>query len=255
MDYTTIKQYNERLRPYQIEAKNNIYKAWNTFRSIMFQMPTGTGKTLLFSAIIKDLHNYDINIKILILAHRTELIDQISKSLGSKYDIVHGKIKSGYSEEEYYNIQIASVQTLIKRLEKKWNKTHFDYIIIDEAHHSLAKSYKKICKSYPNAKILGVTATPYRLNAEPFTSMYETLIVSKSVNCFIANGWLSNYKYYSIDSGSIIQKEINNLEIGIDGDYLEQDMLKKLDIDEIRANLVLSYNKYAKGKKRYNLYY
>src|SRR5574344_2333311 len=132
MDYKYIQQYNEGLRPYQIEAKNNIYKAWNSFRSVMFQMPTGTGKTLLFSAIIKDLVNYDPNVRVLLLAHRTELIDQISKSIGSKYNIVHGKIKSGYSEEEYYKIQIAYVQTLINRLENRWNKTEFEYIIIDE---------------------------------------------------------------------------------------------------------------------------
>lgn len=249
MDYKYIQQYNEGLRPYQIEAKNNIYKAWNSFRSVMFQMPTGTGKTLLFSAIIKDLVNYDPNVRVLILAHRTELIDQISKSIGSKYNIVHGKIKSGYSEEEYYKIQIASVQTLINRLEKRWNKTEFEYIIIDEAHHTLAKSYKKICEYYPNAKILGVTATPYRLNAEPFTSMFETLIISQSIHHFISEGWLSDYKYYSIESDSMTQQRINNLKIGNDGDYSEHDMLSKLDLDEIRANLVHSYKKYADGKK------
>ena len=194
MDYLTIKQHNDGLRLYQIEAKNKIFEAWNNYRSIMFQMPTGTGKTMLFSAIIKDLYNNYNNVRILILAHRTELIDQISKSLGTKYNIVHGKIKSGYSEEEYYNIQVASVQTLIKRLKERWDSKHFNYIIIDEAHHSLAKSYKKICKSYPEAKILGVTATPYRLNAEPFTKMFETLIVSQSIQRFISEGWLSDYK-------------------------------------------------------------
>ena len=249
MDYLTIKQHNDGLRLYQIEAKNKIFEAWNNYRSIMFQMPTGTGKTMLFSAIIKDLYNNYNNVRILILAHRTELIDQISKSLGTKYNIVHGKIKSGYSEEEYYNIQVASVQTLIKRLKERWDSKHFNYIIIDEAHHSLAKSYKKICKSYPEAKILGVTATPYRLNAEPFTKMFETLIVSQSIQRFISEGWLSDYKYYSIKSESSIQKKINNLELGTDGDYLEQSMLRALDIDEIRANLVNSYKKYANGKK------
>ena len=97
INFDKIIPVNKDLRNYQITAKEDIYEAWRTFRSVMFQMPTGTGKTRLFSSIIKDLHNYGAKIrkpvKILILAHREELISQISESIGEKYGIAHGKNK------------------------------------------------------------------------------------------------------------------------------------------------------------------
>ncbi len=96
IDFDNIIPLNKDLRNYQITAKEDIYIAWKTFRSVMFQMPTGTGKTRLFSSIIKDLHEYGAKtrepVKILILAHREELITQISESIGQKYGIAHGKI-------------------------------------------------------------------------------------------------------------------------------------------------------------------
>jgi superfamily II DNA or RNA helicase len=82
--------------------------------------------------------------------------------------------------------QVASIQTLLRRLEE-WQKKEFDIIIIDEAHHAIAQSYRTICQTFPNAKILGVTATPYRLNGTGFKSMFQHLIISKPINEFIKN--------------------------------------------------------------------
>jgi superfamily II DNA or RNA helicase len=252
IDFDNVIPINEDLRNYQITAKVDIYDAWRTSRTVMFQMPTGTGKTRLFSSIIKDMHEYGAKIrkpvKILILAHREELISQISESIGEKYRIAHGKIKSRHDEEHHYPTQIASVQTLYRRIEK-WIHKDFDIIIIDEAHHVLAKTYRDICKEFPNAKLLGVTATPYRLNAEPFPPMFDILVQSKSVYQFIKDGYLCEYEYYSIKPQSLIQQMINSISVDFSGDYDELEMMNLLDNKKVRANIFETYETYAKGKK------
>ena len=250
--FDRITPLNKELRNYQITAKEDIYNAWKIFRTVMFQMPTGTGKTRLFSSIIKDMHEYGVKrrepIKILILAHREELISQISESIGKKYGIAHGKIKSRHDEEHYFPTQIASVQTLYRRIER-WTQKDFDIIIIDEAHHVLAKTYRDICNKFPNAKLLGVTATPYRLNAEPFPPMFDILVQSNSIYQFIKDGYLCEYEYYSIKPQSSTQQMINLLPVDFSGDYDEIEMLKLLDNKSVRANILETYKKYAKGKK------
>jgi superfamily II DNA or RNA helicase len=156
---------------------------WAQMRSIMYQMPTGTGKTKLFVSIARDLFDWGIakkiQIKILFLAHRIELIDQISENLGAKYHLAHGLIASGNREQKFYGLQVGSVQTLVRRLEK-WEDKDFDFVIIDEAHHVKADSYKKILKTFPKAKVLGVTATPYRMSHESFRPEFDELITSMS---------------------------------------------------------------------------
>ena len=164
------------LRQYQINSKFDIYNAWQTSKSILFQMPTGTGKTRLFVSIIKDIRKISVKKRllpqprILVLAHRTELIEQITDTLQSKYHITCGIIKSGFRESQDEIVQVASVQSLSRRLER-WQNVPFQYIVIDEAHHALAKTYKKICNAFPDAYILGVTATPYRLSGESFRNI------------------------------------------------------------------------------------
>lgn len=241
------------LRDYQVEAKKNIYNFWKTKRSVMLQMPTGTGKTRLFVSIARDFHNWGVKnktaVKMLILAHRHELIDQIDTHLGLKYGLAHGIIMASSLEQKKYPVQIGSVPTLTRRIEK-WSDKQFDVIIIDEAHHVKAESYKKILNTYPNAKILGVTATPYRLNGEGFVDEFDGLIVSEPINSFIKKGYLSEYDYYSIRPDSNLQNQINNIDqFDIDGDYLESAMMSVMDTEKVRARIVETYLKYAKGKK------
>ena len=253
MTLIEIAVNDKTLRPYQHESKLEIYKAWETSPSIMFQMPTGTGKTRLFSSIIKDIQNLSVQnrerIGILILVHRTELIEQIHDTLIFKYGVSHGIIKSGYNEDTTMPVQIASVQSLTRRLEQ-WKNKSFSYIIIDEAHHALAKTYRKICDAFSNARVLGVTATPYRLSGESFRDLFGKLIVSQSVSKFIEQGYLSQYNYYSIKPTSSIQHDIDDInEFGSDGDYSEAALVRVCDKDHIRAELVKSYQQYALGKK------
>lgn len=254
VNFAELNPYRDtNLRPYQIEAKEKIYKMWIQNRSIMFQMPTGTGKTRLFVSIVRDLFDWGaskkIAVKVLILAHRIELIDQISYNIGMKYNLAHGLIVSKNREQKMYTVQVGSVPTLTRRL-ANWTDKDFDIIIIDEAHHVKADSYKKILKEFPRAKVLGVTATPYRMNHASFHPEFDDLITSQPVLNFIRQGYLCDYDYYSIKPNSRVQTDINNIsQFALDGDYLDIAMLDVMDKDEIRAGIVSSYLKYAKGKK------
>ena len=253
--FENLKKYSDTdksLRDYQRDNKQKVYKAWENCQSVMLQMPTGTGKTRVFASIIKDIRYYSEEVKrafkVLVLVHRKELVDQIDEELGYRYGLAHGIIQSGDRERKKYPIQIASVQTLIKRL-GNWTDKEFDFIIIDEAHHTTAESYQKIIKAFPNAKMLGVTATPCRLSGEGFTGTFEKLILSPSVKQFIDDGYLCQYDYYSVAKSSFIQKEIDGIKKFSNGDYAEQEMERICNNDRIRAQVVETYLKYANGKK------
>lgn len=253
MNLLDVAELDQSLREYQTNSKIEIYKAWESTPSVMFQMPTGTGKTRLFSSIIKDTqrcsHENHERYGVLVLAHRTELIEQIDNTLSQKYNIAHGIIKSGYEEDLRFPVQVASVQTLTRRIDK-WQKKAFSYIIIDEAHHAMAKTYRKICNAFPDAKILGVTATPYRLSGESFRDLFGALILSQGVNKFIEQGYLSQYEYYSIRPTSAMQRIIDEIDdFGTDGDYSETALINACDKDYIRASLVDAYKEFAFGKK------
>lgn len=254
-DIQSLKAYSledTTLRDYQQDNKQKIYDAWGRTNSVMLQMPTGTGKTRLFVSIIKDIFHYSrdskVAFKVLILVHRTELIDQIDEELGIKYNLAHGFIQSGEKERKIYPIQLASVQTLSRRLDN-WTDKEFDFIIVDEAHHIKADSYQKIIKAFPHAKLLGVTATPVRLNGHGFTDTFEELIVSPSVKQFIEDGYLSQYEYYSVARSSFIQKEIDGIKKFSQGDYAESELERVCDNDRIRAQVVKTYLDFAKEKK------
>lgn len=254
MRYSDIYRDDASLRPYQIEAKRKIFSAWDDCDSVMLQMPTGTGKTRLFTSIISDIRTWSIisgkDVKVLIVAHRIELIEQISDSL-DKYKVSHGIIAGGKERNLRPQVQVASVQTITHRTNfEVASCLGVDFVIIDEAHHSTAKSYNKLWDLYPDAKKLGVTATPWRMNHRGFASIYDRLVLSKSIKEFISEGWLSPYKYYSIKDSSNIHSLISNIsEFDVEGDYKVFALEKVVDNGVIRAHLLKSYLKFAKGKK------
>ena len=254
VDFAELNPYkDDRLRGYQSEAKEKIYRMWIQKRSVMFQMPTGTGKTRLFVSIVRDLFDWGaakkMTVKVLILAHRIELIDQISSNIGMKYNLAHGLIISKSREQKMYSVQVGSVPTLTRRL-SRWTEKDFDIIIIDEAHHVKAESYKRILQEFPRAKVLGVTATPYRMNHASFHPEFDDLITSQPLSAFIRQGYLCDYNYYSIKPTSKVQIDIDSINrFAMDGDYLDVAMLDVMDKDEIRAGIVDTYIRYAKGKK------
>lgn len=241
------------LRDYQIEAKNKVYEFLKDHKSVMLQMPTGTGKTRVFVSIVRDLHNWGAEnktaVKVLVLAHRRELIEQIDTELSVKYHLAHGIIMSQNLENKKIPVQVGCVPTLNRRM-NNWADKDFDFVIVDEAHHVKADSYKKIISEYPNAKLLGLTATPYRLNGTGFKEDFEGLILAEPIKWFIDHKFLCDYVYYSIKPQSKLQEDIDKItKFALDGDYAEDAMIEVMDKDYVRANIVETYQKYAEGKK------
>lgn len=253
MEYSKIPQDNTNLRAHQKEAKKKIFEAWDKYDSVMLQMPTGTGKTYLFTSLINDLlcHYKSVHkeINILVVAHRTELLDQISSTL-SRFGIAHGFIQGAREQQLWKRVQVGSIMSLLT--EKNYNnvsRQKFDYIIVDEAHHSLADTYVKLFKMFPEAKKLGVTATPWRLNHESFLSLYQHLIVSPQVSWFINNGLLSDFDYVSIKPNSEIQRLVDNSEVSQTGDFANADLDNTFNNQRIRSKLYESYEIFAKGRR------
>lgn len=256
INYNEFCQKDFTLRDYQQFAKEKIFSTWNFCNNILYQMPTGTGKTRLFTSIIRDINiwglRHNLNYRILIIAHRSELIEQSSRSL-DKYHIRHGVLASSMKDKMdlTQTIQVASIQTINHPSNRYLiEDLQFDFIIIDEAHHAVANSYQKLWKFYPNSKKLGVTATPWRMNNCGFTQIFDTYIPSMPIKEFIQKGWLATYKYYSIPNNSEIVKSIETIrEFDIDGDYKSSALVKVFDTSKIRAQLYYTYEKHAFGKK------
>lgn len=231
-----------KLRDYQLKAKQSVYSAFrNGVQNVMLQLPTGAGKTILFSSIIED--GYKLGRRILVLAHREELIQQAHDKLLKGYGIKAGIIKAGYDPDPLNPVQIASVQTLSNRKLYK----PVDIVIVDEAHHSQAKNtYGKIkdmvLSMNPNAKFLGVTATPCRTNGSGFKGVYDQLIQGISISDLIKQGHLTPPRYY------VAPLHLDNIKMSA-GDY----NLKELSVEyqkKVHAkDLVHNWKKLASGMK------
>ncbi len=197
-------------------------------------MPTGTGKTVLFSEIVR--RGFQANKKILIVVHRRELVDQINHKLRS-LDVDLGLIVAGKNSDYSKIIQVASIQTLSRREHPEAN-----LIIIDECHHSKADTYKELWEIYPNAKFLGVTATPTRLSGEGFDDLFDILIESPSVSYFIQNRFLVPIKQLVCAHPDLTKVKKRK------GDYVTS-MLSNVMLDGgLMSNLVESYQKHAANK-------
>lgn len=256
IDYNEFCQKDITLRDYQQLAKEEIFSKWNRVDNILYQMPTGTGKTRLFTSIIRDISiwglRHNINYRILIIAHRSELIEQSSRSL-DKYRIKHGVLAGTMKDKRDLTqaIQVASIQTITHPANQCLiDDLKFDFIIIDEAHHAVANSYQKLWEYCPNAKKLGVTATPWRMNNSGFAQIFDAYIPSMSIKDFIQKGWLATYQYYSIPTSSELVKSIESIrEFDIEGDYKNSALVEVCDTSKIRAQLYDSYEKNVLGKK------
>lgn len=252
--YSEIYREDYTLFEYQSISKRSIFEAWDKNNSVLFQMPTGTGKTRLFTSLVRDIsfwsESTNTRIKVLIIAHRKELIDQIDSCL-TKYQIKHGKIVGGETKDFGQNILVASIQTLSQsRQRETYRALQANFIIIDEAHHSIAPSYKRLWELFPNAKFLGVTATPWSMTKEGFDSIYDDIILSHQPREFIKMNRLAPYDYYSIKDSNDIYKSIHQIhEYDHDGDYTRRALEKRFDNLSIRAQLLDSYLRLANGKK------
>lgn len=203
------------LRPYQAEAKQAILAAWDEgYRKTLLVLPTGCGKTVVFSSVTENQVNKGH--RVLIMAHRGELIDQAADKLkeASGLDSVLEKAEST-SLGSFLPVTVGSVQSLAqeKRL-ARFPNNYFQDIIVDEAHHCLSDSYKRVLDHFPNANILGVTATPDRGDMKNLGEFFDSKAYEYSMTEAIREGYLCPIK------AQMIPLELDIADVGISsGDF------------------------------------
>ncbi len=306
-----------KLFDYQEDMKERIEKALRLHRSVMAQMPTGTGKTVLLASVVESFLREHSNCHVWIVAHRRELVSQIKDTLnkfllnfsfsnhpvplskeGSTFspspsssgsgDVtalrcseplrskVGGPSKvspdcagwdrlgaaclrpaEGLGATSASSVNPASDMMPIKAVSIQWLSKHYDeieeepgMIVIDEAHHALAKTYKGMWDRFPKAKFLGLTATPCRLNGKGFSDLFDVLVQSWSVPEFISKGRLATYDFVSIKSDGVTQRLIDSLQKrGADGDYQNKEMDMLLNKKPSIERLYRSLEEYGKDRK------
>ncbi|MFR4922109.1 MAG: DEAD/DEAH box helicase [Segatella copri] len=322
--------------------KERIEKALRLHRSVMAQMPTGTGKTVLLASVVESFLREHSNCNVWIVAHRRELVSQIretiqrvfaktpsllykdfsnhpvnsSKITPSLFTLKEGSTShpdpltlrgeggnrptrcseplrskvggpskvspdcagwdrlgaaclrpaeglgdrlgmSGASKVSPDCLPASAFNVPIKAVSIQWLSKHYDeieeepgMIVIDEAHHALAKTYKGMWERFPNAKFLGLTATPCRLNGKGFTDLFDVLVQSWSVPEFISKGRLATYDFVSIKSDGVTQRLIDSLQKrGADGDYQNKEMDMLLNKKPSIERLYRSLEEYGKDRK------
>ena len=330
-----------KLFDYQEDMKERIEKALRLHRSVMAQMPTGTGKTVLLASVVESFLREHSNCHVWIVAHRRELVSQIRETIQRVFSKTHpssltlkggstafpkplspqgtgdvtapprrseplrskvggpskvspdcagwdrlgaaclrpaeglgdhlgmsgaskvspdclsasaSKEVSGYSPD---CLSASAFNVPIKAVSIQWLSKHYDeieeepgMIVIDEAHHALAKTYKEMWERFPNAKFLGLTATPCRLNGKGFTDLFDVLVQSWSVPEFISKGRLATYDFVSIKSDGVTQRLIDSLQKrGADGDYQNKEMDMLLNKKPSIERLYRSLEEFGKDRK------
>ena len=331
-----------KLFDYQEDMKERIEKALRLHRSVMAQMPTGTGKTVLLASVVESFLREHSNCNVWIVAHRRELVSQIretiqrvfsktpsllykdfsnhptnsSKITPSLFTLKEGSTShpdpltlrgeggnrptrcseplrskdggpskvspdcagwdrldatclrpaeglgdrlgmSGASKVSPDCLSASAFNVPIKAVSIQWLSKHYDeieeepgMIVIDEAHHALAKTYKEMWERFPNAKFLGLTATPCRLNGKGFTDLFDVLVQSWSVPEFISKGRLATYDFVSIKSDGVTQRLIDSLQKrGADGDYQNKEMDMLLNKKPSIERLYQSLEEFGKDRK------
>ena len=224
------------LHDYQEDIIQRLSEEWRTHRSVMVQMPTGTGKTHVLAAVVSSFLT-DGKRTVWIVAHRRELVEQIEKTV-AKYGT---SLTDGC-------VRVMSIQWLTRHYDDVVEKP--ELVIIDEAHHAQARTYRMLWNWCPEAKFLGLTATPCRMGRTGFTDLFDSLVCSWSVAEFIRKGWLSSFDYVSIRANSREQRLIDSLEKrGADGDYQVREMNDVLNRHTSIDQLYQSVLEYADGKK------
>ena len=232
-----------KLFDYQENMKERIEKALRLHRSVMAQMPTGTGKTYLLTAVIDSFVSNNPKENVWIVAHRRELVSQIDETVRKFHS--------------YSASNTSSLLSSVKAMSIQWLMRHYDeieeepgMIVIDEAHHALAKTYKEMWERFPKAKFLGLTATPCRLNGKGFTDLFDVLVQSWGVPEFISKGRLATYDFVSIKSDGVTQRLIDSLQKrGADGDYQNKEMDMLLNKKPSIERLYRSLEEYGKDRK------
>ena len=280
-----------KLFDYQEDMKERIEKALHLHQSVMAQMPTGTGKTVLLASVVESFLREHSNCNVWIVAHRRELVSQIRETIQRVFSKTHpssltlkggstfspspsssgsGDVTApprrseplrskdgGPSKVSPDCLSASAFNVPIKAVSIQWLAKHYDeieeepgMIVIDEAHHALAKTYKEMWERFPKAKFLGLTATPCRLNGKGFTDLFDVLVQSWDVPEFISKGRLATFDFVSIKSDGMTQRLIDSLQKrGADGDYQNKELDMLLNKKPSIERLYRSLEEYGKDRK------
>ena len=231
------------LRPYQEKARRRVEEEWKEGRAkTLLVLPTGTGKTIVFSAITKD--EVMAGRHVLILAHRGELLEQAADKLYKATGLASSLEKAGSScMDSWYMVTVGSVQTLMRqsRLDK-FPRDYFQTIIIDEAHHAISTSYQNILQYFDKAQVLGVTATPDRSDMKDLGEYFDSIAYEYSLPSAIRDGYLTPIKAQTIP----LKLDISKVTMSA-GDFKASDIDTALDpyLEQIAAEM----KHYCKGRK------
>ncbi|MFS4455425.1 DEAD/DEAH box helicase [Maribacter sp. 2304DJ31-5] len=239
------KKTDKELYDYQQGAIQNIFEKFDNEREdyhLLYQLPTGGGKTVIFSEIVRQyLKNH--NKKVLVMTHRIELCNQTSKMLTS-FGVVNKVVdsKANLDDQEQYSCFVAMVETLNNRLnDDKLDISDVGLVIVDEAHYN---SFTKLFKFFEKSFILGVTATPLSSNKDlPMKDNYDELIPGESIENLIQNEFLARVDYHHYDMG------LTSLEIGSNGDYTVKSSTDLYTSPAMLNKLLEAYKKHAQEKK------
>lgn len=227
------------LRPYQEQFIDDIRHEFAIGkRRVCAVAPCGSGKTVMAGwmargALVRGR-------RVLFMVHRKELIEQTSRAF-QRLGINHSLILKGARVVDDSPVHIASVQTLSRRLDKLQPP---DFLICDECHHIMAGTYQKILTAFPKAYVLGLTATPTRLNGSGLGSVFESLVLGATVKELIAEGNLAPYDYYAPPTK--FDPKLARVRYG---EYVKSDVAAQIDDAMIIGDVVKNYKKYADGKR------
>ena len=231
------------LRPYQQEAREAIFDQWDSgTRKTLLVLPTGCGKTIVFAKVTEDCVRRGK--RVLILAHRGELLEQAADKL-RKTTGLNSAVEKAESSclGSWFRVVVGSVQTLMR--EKRLNQfpeDYFDTIIIDEAHHCISDSYQKVLEHFPEAQILGVTATPDRGDMRNLGSYFDTLAYEYTLPKAIREGYLSPIQALTLPL------RIDMSSVGVQGgDFKAGDIGTALD--PYLQSIAEEMTKYCRDKK------
>jgi superfamily II DNA or RNA helicase len=224
------------LRPYQQTDVARIRTAFGQgARRICYQAPTGSGKTVLFVHAARKA--VELGQRVVIIVHRQELVDQTAAALAAE-GVCYGIIAAGY-EETNAPVQIAMAMTLVNRLERLIGVT---FLIVDECHHVMAQTWLTILGAAPDARVLGVTATPQRLDGKGLGTVFDTLIIGPLVADLITANWLAPFTVFA-PARMVNLKGLRSVA----GDYVLSDLAKRMGSDTVLSDALSEYRQHLAG--------
>ena len=179
------------LRPYQVQLLDDTRKALAHHRRVLMQLPTGGGKTITSGAMLIGAANKGL--RSLFVVHRRELLEQTSNTL-DRVGLPHGFCAAGFPPKYREPVTLCSVQTLASRMERLPKP---DFVVLDEAHHAAAGTWRRVIEAFPDAFLVGLTATPQRLDGRGLDGLFKALVPGPSIAWLIEQGFLSKYRVWS----------------------------------------------------------